>query len=240
MNTKKSVKNVSKGNEFRRKIIIKLHNECKTLREISEIVNRSRITIFKIIERYGIRKTLQNAKRTGRNSVLNDRDLRFIKKRIKLNPFDTATSICQELNLCFGKTVGVHTVRKSIRSMGYRNRVPRKKFFISEINRQKRIQFAKEYLSKDIHFWNDVVFSDESKFSISSHDSRAKVWRKINEELSIKNMIGTVKHGGGSILVWGCMAASGVGAMHVIEENTMDQDVYIRFLKENERPCFGI
>ncbi|GBM52084.1 hypothetical protein AVEN_131104-1 [Araneus ventricosus] len=36
------------------------------------------------------------------------------------------------------------------------------------------------------------------------------VWRRKNEELNPKNLVGTVKYGGGGVLVWGCMSASGL------------------------------
>lgn len=42
----------------------------------------------------------------------------------------------------------------------------------------------------------------------------------------------TVKHGGGSVLVWGCMSATGVGSLHFIDE-VMDHKVYINILKEH-------
>jgi len=37
------------------------------------------------------------------------------------------------------------------------------------------------------------------------------VWRKTGTALEIQNLVPTVKHGGGGVMIWGCMAASGVG-----------------------------
>ena len=42
----------------------------------------------------------------------------------------------------------------------------------------------------------------------------------------------TVKHGVGSVLVWGCMSASAVENLVFIDGN-MDQNVYLNFLKNN-------
>ncbi|GBM95060.1 hypothetical protein AVEN_190460-1 [Araneus ventricosus] len=36
------------------------------------------------------------------------------------------------------------------------------------------------------------------------------VWRRKNEELDPKNLVGTLKYGGLDIHVWGCMSASGL------------------------------
>ena len=87
---------------------------------------------------------------------------------------------------------------------------PRKKPLISEKNRTLRLQFAREHLDKDMDFWKRVLFTDESKFNIFGSDGRAKVWRKDKTALHPKNLLCTVKHGGGSVMVWGAVAASGV------------------------------
>ncbi|KAH8376336.1 hypothetical protein KR200_002696, partial [Drosophila serrata] len=41
----------------------------------------------------------------------------------------------------------------------------------------------------------------------------------------------TVKHGGGSVVVWGCMAASRVGHLVFIDP-TMDHKAYMKVLKD--------
>ncbi|GFX72912.1 transposable element Tc1 transposase [Trichonephila clavipes] len=49
-------------------------------------------------------------------------------------------------------------------------------------------------------FWNDVIFSDESKFNIFGSDGRRMVSRKPNTSHHPKHTIPTVKHGGGSVM----------------------------------------
>ncbi|KAK3567383.1 hypothetical protein QTP86_019883, partial [Hemibagrus guttatus] len=61
------------------------------------------------------------------------------------------------------------------------------------------------------------------------------VWRKSNTAFQKKNIIPTVKYGGGSVMVWGCFAASGPGRLAVIN-GTMNSAVYQKILKENVRP----
>ncbi|GBL93741.1 Transposable element Tc1 transposase [Araneus ventricosus] len=65
-------------------------------------------------------------------------------------------------------------------------------------------------VDKVISFWERVIFVDESKFNIFGSDGRISVWGKLNEELNPKNLLPTVKHGGGGIMVCGCFAASGM------------------------------
>ncbi|GFV39927.1 transposable element Tcb1 transposase [Trichonephila clavipes] len=62
---------------------------------------------------------------------------------------------------------------------------------------------------KTDNFWKKVIFSDESKFNIFGSDGRRTVWRKPNTALDPKNLRPTLKHGGGSVMVWGRMASNG-------------------------------
>ncbi len=50
-----------------------------------------------------------------------------------------------------------------------------------------------------------------------------------------QNIILTVKYGGGSVMVWGCFAASGPGRLAVIN-GTINSAVYQKILKDNIRP----
>ena len=43
-------------------------------------------------------------------------------------------------------------------------------------------------------------------------------------------MVPTVKHGGGSALMWGCMSAAGVGGLHFID-GIMNSQMYCSILK---------
>jgi predicted DCC family thiol-disulfide oxidoreductase YuxK len=100
---------------------------------------------------------------------------------------------------------------------GFYGRMAKKKPFINEVNQKKRIEFAKIHLNKDQHFWNSVIWSDKIKFNIFKTDGRQRVWRKPNTALQIENLVPTVKHGGGSILVWGCKAAKRVDNLAFID-----------------------
>ena len=62
-----------------------------------------------------------------------------------------------------------------------------------------------------------------------------RVWRKTGTRYNIENLMPTVKHGGGGIMVWGCFSALGLGSLVRIE-GKMDHRDYINILKNNLLP----
>ena len=51
--------------------------------------------------------------------------------------------------------------------------------------------------------WQKVLWSDESKMELFGLNAKRYVWHKPNTARQLKNTITTVKHGGGSIMLWG-------------------------------------
>lgn len=90
-------------------------------------------------------------------------------------------------------------------------------------------------MDKPQEFWNKFLFTDESKFNIFGSDGRIKVWRKPWQGLDSRYTAKTVKHNGGGVMVWGCMAANGVGMIEFIN-GIMDQYVYMDVLRRNWKP----
>uniref|UniRef100_A0A1I7XUL6 DDE_3 domain-containing protein n=1 Tax=Heterorhabditis bacteriophora TaxID=37862 RepID=A0A1I7XUL6_HETBA len=80
-----------------------------------------------------------------------------------------------------------------------------------------------------------VVFSDESKFNRFGSDGKKYVRRRPGEEFMPKCTIPTIKHGGGSVMVWAAFNRNGSGPLH-IAEGIMDSTSYVRILEDNLLP----
>lgn len=225
----------SKGKEIgvgERKIIIKLWKEGKSFRKIGQTVGRTYSSVQRVINNFKATGILTSKPRNGRPEKLSFREERKIICMAKTNPRTTSTKIVENVQQTFNKKICAETARKILHKAGYHGRVARKKPYISHVNRRKRIEFANAYINKSPEFWKQVIFSDESKYCIFGIKGRQIVWRKPGTALEKQNLVGTVKHGGGGIMVWGCMAAAGVGKLSFIE-STMDRWGYLNILKQN-------
>ncbi len=84
-------------------------------------------------------------------------------------------------------------------------------------------------------YWNHVLWSDETKINLFGSDGVKRVWRQPGEEYKDKCVLPTVKHGGGNVMVWGCMSAAGTGELVPIE-GTMNANMYYGILKQSMIP----
>ena len=74
--------------------------------------------------------------------------------------------------------------------------------------------------------------SDETKIELFGINSIRCVWRRRNSDHDPKNAIPTVKHGGGSMMLWVCSSAKGTGQLYRIE-GKMDGALYHEILGDN-------
>ncbi len=80
-----------------------------------------------------------------------------------------------------------------------------------------------------------VLWSDETKINLFGSDGVKRVWRQPGEKYKNKCVLPTVKHGGGSVMVWGCMSSAGTGELQ-FSEWTMNANIYCDIKKQSMIP----
>lgn len=148
----------------------------------------------------------------GRKRALNERDIRRAAREITSGNQPNATALQRDMF----PELSPETMRRYLREIGLNGRVRRKKPMLRQIHKRKRRDWAEEHEDWD---WSRVVFSDESKFNLVGSDGRQYCRRRPGEEFLDRNVQKTVKHGGGSIMVWGCLSYHGTGRLHRVTGN---------------------
>jgi transposase len=154
--------------------------------------------------------------------------LRVIQRDILSGKLKTAAEVYREL-INEGYELSYMTVCRALRSIGFVARIKKKKPFLSKKHVQARYKWAKVHEHWTIEDWKKVVWSDETKINIWGSDGVKYYWSRPGDPCKPHHLEVTVKHGGGSLMMWGCMSYKGVGYSHHIQQ-IMNADVYCQIL----------
>jgi transposase len=160
----------------------------------------------------------------GRPRKLSTRDDLYIARQAATGKSSTATAISHLLKQHAGVDVHRSTVARSLKRGGLDSFSKRKKPLLRVKQRKDIMAFAKRHKHWTIDDWKRVYFSDETKINRYGSDGRSYCWKKRGEPLRDHHVVTTVKHGGGSIMVWGCFSAAGPGYICLIEGNMNAED----------------
>lgn len=160
-------------------------------------------TVSRIFNRWTATNELPVRKSgSGRKPKSTEREQRAIVRLIKADPQKNATDGQKYAANVLQVDISRRTVRRILNNAKLFGRRPAKKPLISVKNRKARKTFAREHLHWTIDNWSKVLFSDESKFMLFSSDGIRYIRRPVGKRYDIRYQVPTVKHGGGSVMVW--------------------------------------
>ncbi|KAL2099419.1 hypothetical protein ACEWY4_005899 [Coilia grayii] len=214
-----------------RQRIVDMHKSGSSLGAISRCLKVPRSSVQTIVRKYKQHGNVQPSYRSGRRRVLCPRDERALVRTVRINPRAKAKDLVKMMAEA-GKSVSLSTVKRVLYRHGLKGHSARRKPLLQMKHKKARLEFANAHRGKDVNFWRRVLWSDETKFELFGHNDHCYVWRNKGEACKPENTKPTVKHGGGSIMLWGCFAAGGTGALHKID-GIMKKEQYVEILKQH-------
>uniref|UniRef100_A0A7I4YRH6 Paired domain-containing protein n=1 Tax=Haemonchus contortus TaxID=6289 RepID=A0A7I4YRH6_HAECO len=200
---------------------------------LSQQYNLAKSTISKIFKRYRSRGPVRRKSRSGRPRKTTSRADSLILRTSMGDPRAAASDIREQVTSFSGISISQSTAQRRLRAGDLFGRRPSKKPLVTAKNRKARLGFARKHLAWNRDDWKKVLFSDESKFCLFGSDGIMYIRRPVNKRCYPKYQIPTVKHGGGSVMPWGCFSLSGVGPLVHIQGNM--NSVQCRDILENVR-----
>ena len=95
-----------------------------------------------------------------------------MQRYVTKDPFETATAISRKIKANTDKDVSRFTASHRLNEIGFTTRSPAIKPFISNKNRNARLEYAEARVVWRDEDWDRVHFSDESKFDLLVSDGR--------------------------------------------------------------------
>ena len=206
---------IAKGKSQKKKtLIVKLQKDCESYRNIPNNLNIPFTTISSFITMFKRRYTVEK-KRTGAPRKISPRLSRKLGRLINQNPIVKCEELQEDLHSS-GWNVTKRTISNEMLGNDLQSRRPKKTPLL--LKRHAMLNFVSKH--KENSFWEKVLWTDETKIDLFGHNHRNNVcvWGGGDgEAYSPKNTVPAVKFGDGSIMIWGCFSAKGMGKISVID-----------------------
>ncbi|GBO19929.1 Transposable element Tcb1 transposase [Araneus ventricosus] len=145
-------------------------------------------------------KTTSSKHTSGRKSKLADRDRRVLKRIVARKHKQSLSEITSEMNRHLQDPVSSKAVKRELHAANIYGRVAIRKPLVTPTNAFKRRQWCRDHKCWSPQQWQQVIWSDESSFTLFQTIGRVYVWRTPKEAFNPECLLPTVKHGGGSIM----------------------------------------
>lgn len=208
-----------------RAVVLALFKEGVSRSRIAMEVKRSRSAISKVIREGQVRG---GCRRRGPKRKLKIRVVRLIIRAAK-----TGEYTARELRDKYAPDVTVRRVQQVLQSdpelcWERMNVAP----MLSSVHKQKRWEWAKQMVVKGGAFWRDVIFSDESRFTLDGPDGLSGYWRDVRRAGRWR---GRRQRGGGGVMIWGCFSWFAKSSL-VFCDNNIDSSRYCSMLNTTLLP----
>lgn len=211
------------------------------IKELAKMNNCHKNSVLYQIKKSKCQHSLKNVKGRGRKRATTTKEDNRIVTILKRNPQESLKSVQSNINNLRKFKISTTTVRRRLREANVKSYVIKKKPFISARNKEKRLKFARSYLTKPVEFWRNVLWTDESCFSLDGTYGK-KYYYSTAKEKDARSVIMPTRHsGGGKVMVWGCFSYNGVGDLISLPEK-VTSSTYLHVLNDNAlvSGCKGI
>ncbi|ORD98750.1 TCB1 [Hepatospora eriocheir] len=192
----------------------------------------SKLNLNKVLKRYANTSNIKRKKGSGRPKAFNDFQIDLMKKKIEKFPKIVSIKITEEINSEFNTNYSARTIRNYLKTVDLSAFRPLKKPLLSSKNIFSTFQYSKEHLWNSEAYWKKVLWPDDTKINLFGSDGMVYLRRPRGFRGKENFMTPTVKHGKGSIMVWGCFSYEGVGRIEIIKGN-MIALYYTKILNRN-------
>ncbi|GFT52407.1 transposable element Tcb2 transposase [Trichonephila clavipes] len=141
------------------------------------------------------------------------------------NRRQTAGEIARHTTQATGRPISRFTVARRLHGGGLFARRPVRCVPLTPAHRRRRSLWCREHRNWRDNEWGRVLFTDESRFSLSSDSHRILIWRERGSRNHPSNIIERDRYGGRGVLVWGCMLGSRTD-LHIFDAGSVNGTRY--------------
>ncbi|GFW37420.1 transposable element Tcb1 transposase [Trichonephila clavipes] len=163
---------------------------------------------------------------SGRPRRTTSADDRYIVLQARRNMRQTAGEIARHTTQATGRPISRFTVTRRLHGGGLFARRPVRCVPLTPAHRRRRSLWCREHRNWRDNEWGRVLFTDESRFSLSSDSHRILIWRERESRNHPSNIIERDRYGGRGVLVWGGIMLGSRTDLHIFDAGSVNGTRY--------------
>ena len=163
----------------------------------------------------------------GRSRCTIARQDRYLRTLALRNRQSTARALEHDFHRATGVHTSDQTIKNRLHEHGLRARRPARGPVLTPQHRVDRLRFARSHVGWRARDWTPVLFTDESRYHISTCDRRVRVWRQPGELYAQCNIVQHDRFGGGSVMVWDGISIQGRTELVVVDRGSLTAIRYV-------------
>ncbi|UYV83805.1 hypothetical protein LAZ67_X000187, partial [Cordylochernes scorpioides] len=165
---------------FTRGMVIGLKRAGWSIRQIAADTHLGASTVHRLWRRWLEQGNVAIYRNVGATRVTSARVDRRILRQAVAAPQATCTAILQHVQDTLDHSISTRTISRRLVANGLHSCRPLRRLPLTPPNRRQRLEWCRAR-STWMTEWHRVVFSDESRFCLSSDSRRVRVWRRRGE-----------------------------------------------------------
>ncbi|GFV13209.1 transposable element Tcb2 transposase [Trichonephila clavipes] len=142
------------------------------------------------------------------------------------NRRQTAGEIARHTTQATGRPISRFTVARRLHGGGLFARHPVRCVHLTPAHRRRRSLWYRKQRNWTDNEWGRVLFTDESRFSLSSDSHRILIWRERGSRNHPLNIIERDRYEGRGVLVWGGIMLGSRTHLHIFDAGSVNGTRY--------------
>ncbi|GFU32539.1 transposable element Tcb2 transposase [Trichonephila clavipes] len=207
----------------------------QTQRSVADAVGVAR-NVVRLWNRFQETGNVRRRPGAGRPRTTTSTDDRYIQLTARRNRTENATQLQRQLLLATGRRVSAKQYVIGFMRGGLYARRPMVCIPLTPRHRAAQRRWAAEHRDWEQHDWSQVLFTDESRFSLECDTRRVLVWRDRGTRNNPAFVRERSQYRRAGWMVWGGISIGGRTDLHIIQNGTLTGR---RYADEILRPYAG-
>ena len=149
---------------------VSLFDDGRSYRYVADRIGASIGSIHRAVQRFREFNTFSRRPGSGRKRSTTERDDRFMTLAVLRDRHTTAVQVQNRLRHFHHLDVSVSTIRRRLQEANLKSRRPATGQLLTRQHRIARLDFAHHHMNWIEEHWGNILFTDESRFSLRGAD----------------------------------------------------------------------